>query len=266
MKEILGYAVGSVLSFLPPRYRPKVDRSVGIVSGIVEVCVATFLLIFRAIAWMQCKTDVDFRSAAVVAGSSVFGSGIFVLVEFWLNPLHLLFFYFMIEGIVRTLAALGSHQVIGLGPLYIVSSLHNRIDKMRYERSLGPLVADEIVRGEQGYYLKVYSCRPKLHWNPYMTVEFDGEFFQYFKEEYGPPPRRFIYYLRRNPVGRSVVVVDRYQRDNVLKAEPDRWAGTPNMRDQLSVTFREWRDRGFVTVFLEWYITRRNNRSWYTRH
>src|SRR5215467_13456616 len=105
MKEILGYALGLVLSFLPPRYRPKLDRSVGIVSGIVEVFVATFLLIFRAITWLQSKTDVDFRTASVVGGSSVFGSGIFVLVEFWLNPLHLLLFYFMIEGIVRTCAA-----------------------------------------------------------------------------------------------------------------------------------------------------------------
>src|SRR5262245_59188005 len=89
MKAILGYALGSILSFLPPRYRPKVDRSVGIVSGIVEVFVATFLLILRAITWMQSKTDVDFRTATVVAGSSVFGSGIFVLAEFWFNPLHL---------------------------------------------------------------------------------------------------------------------------------------------------------------------------------
>src|SRR5262249_491118 len=88
MKEILGYALGSVLSFLPPRYRPKLGRSVGIISGIVEIFVADFLLILRAINFMQSKMDVDFRSAAVVAGSSVFGSGIFVLVEFWLNPLH----------------------------------------------------------------------------------------------------------------------------------------------------------------------------------
>jgi len=262
MKAILGYALGSILSFLPPRYRPKLDRSVGIVSGIVEIFVASVLLILKTISFMQSKTDVDFRTATVVAGSSVFGSGIFVLAEFWFNPLHLLLFYFMIEGIVRTFAAMASRQVIGLGPLYIVSSLHDRIDRKRYERSLGPLVADETVRGEHDYDLKVYSCRPKLHWNPYMTVEFDGEFFQYFKEEYGSRPRRFIYYLRRNPVGRSVVVVDRYQPDNVLKPEPDNWAGTASLWDQLCVTFREWRDRGFVTVFLEWYITRRKNRSW----
>ena len=262
MKEVLSYALGSIVSFLPPRYRPRVDRSVGIVSGIVEIVVGEFLLILTAITWMQAKTDVDFRTASVVAGSSVFGSGIFVLVEFWLNPLHLLFFYFIIEGIVRTLAALASHQVIGFGPLYIVSSVHDRIDKKRYERSLCPLVADEIVRGEHDYDLKVYSCRPKLHWNPYMSVEFDGEFFQYFKEEYGALPRRFIYYLRRNPVGRTVVVIDRYQPDNVLKPEPDKWAGTPNLRHQISAIVREWRDRGFLIVILEALISMRPKSRW----
>jgi hypothetical protein len=262
MKKILSYALGSIVSFLPPRYRPQVDRSAGIVSGIVEIFVADLLLIFRAITWMQSKADVDFRTAAVVAGSSVFGSGIFVLVEFWLNPLHLLFFYFLIEGIVRTSAAFASHQVIGLGPLYIVSSLHDRIDKKRYERSLGPLVADEIIRGGHDYALKVYSCRPKLHWNPYMTVEFDGEFFQYFKEEHGALPRRFIYYLRRNPVGRAVVVVDCYRPDNVLKPEPDKWAGTPNLWHQICAIVREWRDRGFLTVLLETLISLRRKSRW----
>jgi hypothetical protein len=57
MKKILSYARGSIVSFLPPRYRPKVDRSAGIVSGIVEIFVADLLLIFRAITWMQSKAD-----------------------------------------------------------------------------------------------------------------------------------------------------------------------------------------------------------------
>ena len=38
--------------------------------------------------------------------------------------------------------------------------------------------------------MKPISCRPKLNWNPYMTVEFEGEFYQMFKEEPGFEPRR----------------------------------------------------------------------------
>jgi hypothetical protein len=34
-----------------------------------------------------------------------------------------------------------------------------------------------------------------------MTIEFEGEFYQYFKEEYGSLPRRFVYYLRKIRLG-----------------------------------------------------------------
>src|SRR5205807_792400 len=82
------------------------------------------------------------------------------------------------------------------------------------------------------YDLKVYSCRAKLSWNPYMTVENEGGFYQYFKEEYGSPPRRFVYYLRKSPQGLPVVVIDHYKIDNVLAPEPDKWAGTPTLWDR----------------------------------
>src|SRR5262245_19693768 len=98
MKDILSYAVGAAVSFLPPRYRPEVDRGPGGVSGIVETVLALIILIVRAIVWTQARTDVDIRTATVIAGSSVPGSGIFVLVEFWMNALHVLLFDFTVEG------------------------------------------------------------------------------------------------------------------------------------------------------------------------
>src|SRR5262245_4705206 len=98
MKDILSYAVGVAVSFLPPRYRAGAGRGPAVVSGIVETVRAVIILIVRAIVWTQARTDVDIRTATVIAGSSVPGSGIFVLVEFWMNPLHVLLFYFTVEG------------------------------------------------------------------------------------------------------------------------------------------------------------------------
>jgi hypothetical protein len=229
MISILRYLVGAVVAFLPPRYRPNIDSGVGLASGLAEIVVTLLALVLKAIVWTRALTDVDFHNDLVWGGGmGAPGAGIFALAAFWMNPLHILIFYFVIEGIVRTLAALVGKQVLGSFPLYAISAVHNRVSRKAYERSLGELVADEVerVRAEQGYELKVSSCRPKLHWNPYMTVEFDGEFYQYFKEEYGPLPRRFVYYLRKNPVGRVVVVIDRYQIDNVLKPEPNKQLAT----------------------------------------
>ena len=53
--------------------------------------------------------------------------------------------------------------------------------------AFGPMIPDEIVRGtaRSEYDLKVYSSRPKLNWNPYMTVEYENQFYQMFREEPG---------------------------------------------------------------------------------
>src|SRR5205814_3575560 len=66
-----------------------------------------------------------------------------------------------------------------------------------------------------------------------MTVEFEGEFYQYFKEQDDPPPRRFVYYLRKSPAGRAVVVIDHYHVDDVLKPAAEQWAGTPTFWDKF---------------------------------
>lgn len=227
-------------SLLPPRYRDGVSPRAALISGILQTMGSLLLLVARATFWLQNRTIVDIHTARVAGGFEMPGSGIFVLAEFWLNPLHIFLFYLALEGMVRTLAALAGHQVIGMLPLYIVSGIHGLLDRRKYEKHIGELVEDQVIRGggTQGYDLKVYSCRPKLHWNPYMTIEFEDQFYQYYNEEHGAPPRRFVYYLRNNPTGRAVVVVDHYRIDQVLKAEADRWAGTPGM---LEKRFPNWK-------------------------
>ncbi len=64
--------------------------------------------------------------------------------------------------------------------------------------------------------MKIYSCKPKPDWNYYITVEFEGQLYQMFKEEPGPEPRPFVFYLRKNPVGRQATVIRPYKPDDVL--------------------------------------------------
>jgi hypothetical protein len=120
---------------------------------------------------------------------------------------------------VRYFAAIEGSRIIGTLPLYALSALHGLLDRAAHQRYLGALVADQIVPGNQklGYDLEVRSCRPKLDWNRYVSVEFQNEFYECFREEQGPPPRRFIYYLRKSPIGRLVVVIRKYKPDDVLE-------------------------------------------------
>jgi hypothetical protein len=227
-------------SLLPPRYRDGVSPRAAMVSGILQTMGSLFLLVARAMFWLQNRTVVDIHTTIIGGGFEVPGSGIFVLAEFWLNPVHIFIFYLAIEGMVRTLAALAGHQVIGTLPLYVVSGIHGLLDMRKYKKHLGELVEDHVIRGggTQAYDLKVYSCRPKLHWNPYVTIEFEDQFYQCLHEEQGASPRRFVYYLRKNLTGRAVVVVDHYKTDNVLKSEPDKWAGTLTVWQRM---FPNWK-------------------------
>jgi hypothetical protein len=64
--------------------------------------------------------------------------------------------------------------------------------------------------------------------------------YQLLREESAPGPRRFVYYLRKNPIGRPAVVMDHYTSEDVLRPEQDKWVGTPRTLDPL----RSILDRG----------------------
>lgn len=244
MKSLFRYIVSVLMTFLPPRYRQDVSlRGEAIVAGMVQILFVTAVLVYRFImfSWRRAGLigpGVDTPSNLPEV-NAVFGGGIFMMAEFVLTPVNMILVYLIYEGLIRSLAALVGHQVLGTLPLYIISGIHGLIDKTQYQRDIGPLVIDHVARGRpnQNYDLKVYSCRPKFNWNPYMTIEFEGEFYQMLKEEPGPTARRFVYYLRKNPVGRVVVVIDHYKIDDVLKKPPDRWAGTPSVWQKM---FPNW--------------------------
>jgi hypothetical protein len=154
-----------------------------------------------------------------IGGGAVYASGVLAMAELAFHPISVMGYYFFLEGVVRTMAALVSQQVIGTLPLYAVGALHGLVSKAKHRKYIGDLIEDEVIRGtaRSNYDLKIYSCRPKLDWNPYVTIEFEGEFYQLVREEPGPESLRFVYYLRKNPVGRLVVQIRHYKTDDVLR-------------------------------------------------
>lgn len=150
------------------------------------------------------------------------GGGLSGLV---LNP-FLPFVFIFAEGGVRFLAALSSGQILPTLPLFLIAAIHNRMDAKTAEHSLGSRVIDRMERVTgKPYDLRVLSCRLKPHWNSYMTIRFENEFYQLCGEERIAGPRQFVYLLRKNPVGRAVVVVYEYHPEDVLDpdAQPERW-------------------------------------------
>lgn len=199
---------------IPKRYRrwwPVEEESLrapAIVSGVIEwLAGAPGAVLYVAVGLETAKQGLG------VAG-------------FVLNPFFPFVFMF-IEGLVRGLAAIASAQVLPTLPLQVAAWLHDYLDAQTTERELGPIFVDKVERGDgQGFDLKIWSSRPKPHWNSYMTIRFEKKFYQMFKEEQAPGPRKFTYLLRLSPEWRHVVVVYEYRPDDVLQPgkAPVRWS------------------------------------------
>ena len=142
-----------------------------------------------------------------------------------LNPYLFLVFVFF-EGLFRLLAALASAQILPILPLQIIAWIHSARENKAAEREPGVLVVDRVEKSPgTSYDLCIQSCRPKRHWNPFMTIHFDDEFYQLVREDAATSGRKSGYFLRRNPETRLVVVVYEYRPDDVLNpsASPRRW-------------------------------------------
>jgi hypothetical protein len=188
------------------------------------------------------REDGDLRAPAIASGAletliGAPGAALYVAVGLKtasaglgvagliLNPYLPLLFMFL-EGLVRTLAAVGSHQILPTLPLQIVAWIHDAVERKAGDRELGPVVMDAVEQGDgRAFDLMVLSCRAKEHWNPYMTIRYEGQFYQMFQQEMMSGSRKFAYFLRKSPEWRHVVVVYEYHPGDVLnpKAPVERW-------------------------------------------
>jgi hypothetical protein len=207
--------IGSVVvTAVPARYRTSWPlqhnddlRGPAIVSGLLE-----FLLSAPGTMFYFATVVSTARAGLGVAG-------------FVLNPL-LPFPFLMADGAVRFLGAFVSGQILPTFPLGIIARIHDSKDGKVAVAQLGPVIADKVERVEgQPWELRVLSCRAKSHWNPYMTIRYEEEFYQMIQQDLAVGPRKFVYLLRKHPATRLVVVVYEYDPKDVLtpNAPPRRW-------------------------------------------
>jgi hypothetical protein len=188
------------------------------------------------------QNDDDLRGPAIVSGLLEFflgapgtmlyvgtaiavAKGGFGVAGLVLNPFFP-FVWLFAEGAVRFLAAFASGQILPTLPLAIIARIHGSKDEKEAALHLGALIPDKVERGEgKPWDLRVLSCRAKAHWNPYMTIRFEGEFYQMIQPDITAGARKFVYLLRKHPSTRLVVVVYEYDPGDVLKPDvpPRRW-------------------------------------------
>ena len=221
------------VSLIPSRYRGywlgdgNVDVTRGaIISGAFQMVVAGFLMWWRYPAFLAAREQMaiatirasnDGQPDHIREGFGVFSVGFLTVFEYLFLPLTVFLIYMLCEGMVRLTAAVATGEVVPSLPLQLLAWLHGLGEYRHRELKLGPRVVDEVKPGVgPDYDLMIESSRPKP-WNKLSTVSYHDELYEVVQETIGQPPRRFIYLLRRSPVGKVVRGLHHYEPEETLQ-------------------------------------------------
>jgi len=255
--------LGLALSVLPRRWRAPslLEQAIpwvrcAILSGLLESLLAMLALIswysHSVATWAANALDSALRGGpeASVPGQAI---GFSALVLWCLHPFTWFIAYFVVEGMVRFLAALSTEQILPSWPLVIADWSYGKLTQRPNEgdalhtpnakqqmQSLAAAVRrsaktagltelrDELLEPAEGgdAILEIHSWRPKAEWTPPRVVRVGGVYYRLEAAAEGSRPRPFIYRLRRLPAG----VPGR----NVLLYEPPRAMESPKQSGKVS--------------------------------
>lgn len=180
----------------------------------------------QCLGFLLVTLDLYFNFLAARAAAYGGGGGgaglvalLFVTIEYFFYPHHLLVGYLMAEGLVRAGAAFITDEILPSFPLWLAARFQQRASAKAMEAALGLRVPDTVERVEGlPYDLRISSCRPKERWKDrLLTIAYEEQFYEVMREESGPRPRQFIYLLRKAPESKIIRGLHHYRPDEVLE-------------------------------------------------
>ena len=243
---MLRLALGAIFSLLPRRWRgerPLAEalpwRQGAVLSGLLESLLALIAMVYwysyAVVHWSANAFDSALRNGpeSQVPGQAI---GFSALVLWVLYPQTWGLAFFVLEGVVRSLAAAFTGQVFGTAPLAFVDWCYGKITGRPPEgddlHRLGakthwklfvsamkeeiatrrlPKLADQLIESEHGRekYLEIHASRPKSEWIPPRIVRVGATYFRLEQVLSAKTTRPFVYRLRQLPAGvpgRTVIV------------------------------------------------------------
>lgn len=217
-----------LLSLLPKRYRETftshaIPSAGAVVSGLLETLISAGLVIHGYFVYTDERLAALSVTVMTKAGekggeSAIMGMGTIFLMEYLIHISTLVLMFFVLEGAVRAIAAIGSGEVLPSFPLQAIAFVHTQLDSQSQERSLGERIRDEVAAADGGQGLQIASCRPKP-WNQLTSISHEGVFYELAGEKKGTKPRPFIYILRKKPQTAVIRGIYAYDPDEVLQAK-----------------------------------------------
>jgi hypothetical protein len=241
-------ALGTILSLTPGRWRAALRLNAAIpwvpatvLSGFLQSVLAFFALVdwysHSVTTWAANAFDSALRNGPerAVPGQAI---GFSALVLWVIHPLTWLIGFFVIEGLLRLLAAAFTEQIFATAPLAFADWCYGKVTGRPLEgdalytpsvraqfRSIVsavkekiivarlPEIADELSeQSEDGEaFLEIHSSRAKAEWIPPRTVRIGDAYFRLEQLRQGHAPRPFVFRLRRMAAGapgRTVIVYE----------------------------------------------------------
>jgi hypothetical protein len=211
------------------------------VSGFGESLLALLALVYwysRSVTtWAANGLDSALRGGPerAVPGQAI---GFAALVLWLMHPLTWFVAYFVVEGVVRLLAAVSTEQIFGTFPLVLIDwcfgkitgrplegdAIHTAGGREQLESFVSavrgkiivrwsPEMADEMVELNEGddLVIEIHSPLPKPEWIPPKTVRIGDSYFRLEQATPGKSPRPFVFRLRgltAGVPGRTVIVYE----------------------------------------------------------
>jgi hypothetical protein len=222
--RVLLFILGNFALLLPARYRSRLEISASsaLVSGATQFVLCLGIFIYRYAHFAQSRlfgnTTVLLKAAEVGGDTAIMGSGMFVLLEYMIQPLTLALLYFTFEGLVRGSAALITGEIVPTLPLATIGWVHRKMEAVHAEMALGKRISDQVESVDSpDIKLRIQSSRPKASWDHRVTVFYKDELYEVAEEQTGDPPRRFVYLLRHKPANKLVRGIYHYHPDEELR-------------------------------------------------
>lgn len=251
------YLLGPFLTLLPRRWRQAMPaflwvdwQRAAIVSSVAEFLAAIVGLAewyFHGLGrWVDTSVSnaVDGKAMVGITTNDIAGVTYFVWIT---HPLTWFIGYFILEGVVRFVAAAVTDNIYGTLPLYIADkfvgnilwpapaksldlggpvpsggvSSQTRPFRDSFLTAMTPKASDELrfKQREEGEILEIHASRMKQDWAPPRVVRYADSYYRLerFSREVGSRP--FVYHLRKLAAGvpgRNVLL---YQPEEVLVRE-----------------------------------------------
>jgi len=215
-----------LLTFLPKRYRDHfthfaIPDAAVVISGFLQVFLSLGLLFNDYHAFMTARlasipVEVGEKVAEKGGESAIMGFGGFFMMEYMLRLTTILLIYFLLEGLVRVIAAIAASEAVPTLPLKLVEVADARLSAKSHEKKMGARIRDEVQLDGNGQELQIASCRPKP-WTQLTAISHQGQFYELVSEQESTAPRPFIYILRKKPPTAVIRGIYAYDPDEVLQ-------------------------------------------------